>query len=89
MKKLTKRLLTLGLLAAVPALAESWQTDIQKEHRALSKVYVENARMCTIIQSKIIKYKSDMRDDELAQATLKNYERQIKQYCDPILESQK
>jgi hypothetical protein len=41
----------------------------------------EAQRLCKIYKEKTEKYKENMRDDELAQATLANYIRVEKKYC--------
>ncbi len=80
--------LTIMLIVAVPVEANTWKTDIQKSQEQLSESYVETSRLCRIYIKKTKRYREKMRDDELAQATLINYERLLHKYCDPIAASQ-
>ena len=80
--------ITMIVTFTVPSKAQEWQTDIQKTHTQLSEAYEENARMCKISMKKVSDYQKNMRDDEYAQATLRNYKRVLKKYCDPITKSQ-
>lgn len=41
----------------------------------------ENARLCEVFKSKVEEYKSTMRKDDLAEATLISYEKRMSSYC--------
>ena len=41
----------------------------------------ERSKLCKLFQKKAIDYKKNMRDDELARATLKSYEERAALYC--------
>ena len=41
----------------------------------------ENARLCKIFTNKVTKYKTNMRNDELAKATLVSYEKRMDSFC--------
>jgi len=43
----------------------------------------EAARLCKIYTKKASDYKAEMRDDQFAKATLKNYVRLETKYCNP------
>ena len=45
------------------------------------EVYNEHKRLCTLFKQKIIDYKKDMRDDELAHATLESYKKRASYFC--------
>ena len=53
-----------------------------EEEAAVKAQKAEQARMCTVYTKKIAKYKENMRDDDLARATLKNYVRLQTKYCE-------
>jgi hypothetical protein len=78
-------LLVLTIFAAsAENIDTTWQTDIQRTHKQLTRAYIENARMCEVCKSKVQKYKEHMRNDEYARRTLETYETRLKKYCDPI-----
>ena len=73
MKKLT-------LLVLVSTFAMSgFFNDAQVEQEKAQKE--EAARLCKIYTEKTENYKATMRNDEFAQATLKNYVRVENKYC--------
>jgi len=41
----------------------------------------ENERLCKIFTNKVTKYKTNMRNDELAEATLVSYEKRMDSFC--------
>ncbi len=41
----------------------------------------ENARLCKMFTEKVENYKSTMRNDELAEATLESYKQRMSTYC--------
>ncbi len=43
--------------------------------------YLENARLCKLFTKKVEKYRSTMRDDILATASLASYEYRAKLFC--------
>lgn len=73
MKKLT--LLVLVSTFAMSGFFNEAQVEQEKAQKA------EAARLCKIYQGKTEKYKANMRNDEFAQATLKNYVRVENKYC--------
>jgi len=73
MKKLV--LLALASTFAMSGFFNEAQVKQEKEQKS------EAARLCKIYTAKTEKYKETMRDDELAQATLKNYVRVENKYC--------
>jgi len=71
-----------SLMAAEKFDPEMWSAFVKsQEKNKLADEQVENKRMCGICKKKVTQYKKDMRDDDLAIATLKNYERRLDQYC--------
>ncbi|MBA1420800.1 MAG: hypothetical protein FAF03_08105 [Epsilonproteobacteria bacterium] len=71
------------LMALVSTFAMSgFFNEAQVEQEKAQKA--EAARLCKIYTEKTEKYKETMRDDELAQATLKNYVRVENKYCGKI-----
>ena len=68
------------LLALVSTFAMSgFFNEAQVEQEKAQKE--EAARLCKIYTEKTEKYKETMRNDEFAQATLKNYVRIENKYC--------
>lgn len=68
------------LLAVVSTFAMSgFFNESQIEQEKVQKD--EAARLCKIYTEKTQKYKENMRNDELAEATLKNYVRVENKYC--------
>jgi hypothetical protein len=68
------------LLALVSTFAMSgFFNEAQVEQEKAQKE--EAARLCKIYTEKTEKYKATMRNDEFAQATLKNYVRVENKYC--------
>lgn len=64
---------------------EMWSAFVKsQENNKLADEQAENKRMCTICKKKVTQYKKDMRDDDLAIATLKNYERRLDKYCSKL-----
>jgi hypothetical protein len=57
-----------------------WTAEDENKE-AENKEKEEAARLCEIYKVKIEKYKKTIRDDELARATLDNYERVKDKYC--------
>lgn len=51
--------------------------------------YTENTRLCKIFTDKVEKYKSEMRADELAAASLASYENRAARYCKKAEEAKK
>jgi len=45
------------------------------------KVYKEQNRLCKVFNDKIIAYQKNMRDDDLAKATLKSYKKRAAYFC--------
>jgi hypothetical protein len=45
------------------------------------EVKKENERLCTLFTNKAKEYKTNMRQDELAQKTLESYEKRANIYC--------
>jgi len=76
MKKLT--LLVLASTFAMSGFFNEAQVEQEKAQKE------EAARLCKIYTEKTEKYKENMRDDEFAQATLKNYVRIENKYCGKI-----
>jgi len=71
------------LLALVSTFAMSgFFNKAQVEQEKAQKE--EAARLCKIYTEKTEKYKKTMRNDEFAQATLKNYVRIENKYCSKI-----
>ena len=50
-------------------------------HEKDQKVYEEHKRLCQLFNKKIISYKKNIRDDELARATLKSYQKRASYFC--------
>ncbi len=74
-----------SLLAAEKFDPEMWSAFVKsQEKNKLSDEQKENERMCVICKKKVTQYKVEMRDDDLAIATLKNYERRLNQYCSKL-----
>ena len=51
------------------------------EDEAAKAEYAENERLCNIFTAKVEKYKSDIRDDVLAAASLASYEHRAEIFC--------
>lgn len=51
--------------------------------------YVENERLCKMFTKKVEVYKSGMRDDELAAATLASYQHRADIYCKKVEDAKK
>jgi len=51
------------------------------EDEAAKEKYAENERLCKIFTAKVEKYKTDMRDDVLAAASLASYEHRAEIFC--------
>lgn len=51
------------------------------ETNATKKEILENKRLCKIFKAKAEKYKLNMRDDDLAKATLVSYEHRAALFC--------
>jgi len=83
-----KKVILVLVLISVSILAQSWMTDIQRTHKELSSAYIESIRMCKIVERKVKLYKHEMRDDELAIATLNHYKNQVDQYCGALVRVQ-
>ncbi len=67
------------LLAIMSTFAMSELTN-EAEIKALETAK-ENERLCKIFTNKITKYKTNMRNDELAEATLVSYEKRMDSFC--------
>ena len=67
-----KKLLTITLLATLSFAATSSNTTLEKK---------ESNRLCQIFKEKAKSYRETMRDDELAVATLKSYEKRARSFC--------
>lgn len=71
-----------SLIAAEKFDPKMWSEFVKsQEKNKLADEQAENKRMCIICKKKVTQYKKEMRDDGLAIATLKNYERRLDQYC--------
>lgn len=68
------------LLALMSAYAMSGFTN-ESEMKAIETAK-ENDRLCKIFIKKVDTYKSTMRNDSLAEATLVSYKKRISAYCD-------
>ena len=71
-----KRVMTIVLLSTV-ALSSLLMAQDKNE----AKKVQESQRLCKVFTSKVVKYKATMRNDELARATLKSYEKRAEHYC--------
>lgn len=67
------------LLAIISTFAMSDLTN-EAEKTALETAK-ENERLCKIFTNKVTKYKTNMRNDELAKATLISYEKRMDSFC--------
>lgn len=67
------------LLAIMSTFAMSELTN-EAEIKALETAK-ENERLCKIFTNKVTKYKTNMRNDELAKATLISYETRMDSFC--------
>lgn len=67
------------LLAIMSTFAMSELTN-EAEIKAL-EIAKENERLCKIFINKVTKYKTNMRNDELAEATLISYEKRMDSFC--------
>ncbi len=83
-----KKILLLAVMMATSLMAvekfdpKMWAEFVKsQEKNKLADEQKENERMCNICKKKVTQYKAEMRDDDLAIATLKNYERRLNQYC--------
>lgn len=77
------KVLLLALLSSfisAEGMMDGWSNSDEEAKAKAQKA--EQARLCTVYIEKIEKYKKNMRDDELAQATLHNYVRLQTKYCD-------
>ena len=77
-----RKVLLLALLSSFVMGSEMSGWNNSEDEAAAKAVKAEKSRMCTLYTDKIKKYKETMRDDELAQATLKNYVRLQTKYCE-------
>lgn len=61
------------------SMMDGWNNSDKEATEKAQKA--EQVRLCKVYTVKIQKYKTTMRDDDLARATLHNYERLHKKYC--------
>lgn len=72
-----KNLLLLTIITSFAVSGFFPETDTKAEQKA-----AENARFCKVFTQKAESYKEDLREDTLAQATLKSYEERRDRFCD-------
>lgn len=75
------KLLVAGLLLISSLYAGFFNEEESKEARAKK---LENERLCKLFTDKAESYKKTMRDDELAIATLRSYEKRAEIYCSKL-----
>ena len=69
------------LIVLMSTFAFSGFYDSTDEAASKKSEYVENLRLCKMFTKKSEDYKSTMRNDELAAATLASYEHRADIYC--------
>jgi len=74
-----KNLLLLTIITSFAMSGFFPETDTQAEQEA-----AENTRFCKVFTQKVESYKEDLREDTLAQATLKSYEERRDRFCDRV-----
>lgn len=72
-------MIKLILLVIMSTFAMSELTN-EAEIKAL-EIAKENERLCKIFTNKVTKYKTNMRNDKLAKATLASYEKRMDSFC--------
>lgn len=80
-----KILLMLAMLTSL-TMAEQFDAGMQVQE---DMAKAEDTRMCKLCIAKAKKYNENMRDDELAKATLDNYKRRIKMHCGHLTSAKK
>ena len=71
-----KKLILLTIMTTFAMSGFINETEINAQNKAK-----ENDRLCKIFTTKVEKYKSTMRNDGLADATLDSYEKRMDSYC--------
>jgi len=77
------------LIILISTFAFSGFYDSADEADAKKAEYAENERLCTMFTAKVEKYKTTMRDDVLAVATLASYEHRAEIFCKKAEEAKK
>ncbi len=77
------------LIILISTFAFSGFYDSKDETDSKKAEYVENERLCKIFTAKVEKYKSEIRDDVLAAASLASYEHRAEIFCKKAEEAKK
>ncbi len=77
------------LIILISTFAFSGFYDSKDETDSKKAEYAENERLCKIFTAKIEKYKSEIRDDVLAAASLASYEHRAEIFCKKAEEAKK
>jgi len=77
------------LITLISTLAFSGFYDSTDETDSTKAEYAENERLCKIFTAKVEKYKSEIRDDVLAAASLASYEHRAEIFCKKAEEAKK
>jgi hypothetical protein len=77
-----KKLILLALISTFAISGFTNETELKAKEEAK-----ENSRLCKIFTNKVEQYKSSMRDDGLAEATLVSYEERMDKYCSAPVEN--
>jgi len=77
------------LIVFLSTFAFSGFYDSADESTAKKSEYAENERLCKMFTKKVEDYKSTMRDDVLATATLASYEHRAEIFCKKAEEAKK
>ena len=77
------------LITLISTLAFSGFYDSTDETDSKKAEYAENERLCKIFTAKVEKYKSEIRDDVLAAASLASYEHRAEIFCKKAEEAKK
>ena len=76
-------------MALISTFAFSGFYDSTDETDSKKAEYAENERLCKIFTAKVEKYKSEIRDDVLAAASLASYEHRAEIFCQKAEEAKK
>lgn len=77
------RVLILTLLMVSSLVAGFFESDTKEAE----KVQQEDKRLCKLFTDKAEKYRANMRNDDLAAATLESYKKRAEIYCSKVKHS--
>lgn len=77
------------LMTLISTFAFSGFYESSDEAASKKADYTENERLCKIFTAKVEKYKSNMREDGLAAASLASYEHRAEIFCKKAEEAKK